>query len=71
MKNLLRIVLFAFLLGRRGSDDLPWQDKEAAEALAREAQAASDQHKKVLTERLAWFKCITALWFKCITALQR
>ena len=42
------------------SDDLPWQDKEAAEALAREAQAASDQHKKVANERLTWFKCITA-----------
>ena len=36
------------------------QDKEAAEALAREAQAASDQHKKVANERLTWFKCITA-----------
>ena len=38
MKNLIRITLFALLLGRRGSDDLPWQDKEVAEALAREAK---------------------------------
>ena len=33
------------------------QDKEAAEAPAREAQAASELHKKVPTLPLSCFKC--------------